>query len=203
MVPEKNILPLSFNSPFCFKAYHDEITQEIKFKTYAEFIGALKAVYDDPYKRATAEHKLLALRQHTKDCSTYHAEFSTYANVLEYDDRTKISFFKKGASNDLQIALAHQLNPPDDFDKYVAMCIQLDNNIQNLKGQNIHRSPYPSQNPSITPSLPTSFTSSGTAPGPMDLSAANRSRKRGPINEAEKKRCRNNNLYMYYSQSGH
>src|SRR5258707_7974042 len=56
-----------------FKAYHDEITQEIKFKTYAEFIGALKAAYDDPDKRATAERKLLALRQHTKDCSTYYA----------------------------------------------------------------------------------------------------------------------------------
>src|SRR5258706_8467858 len=184
-----------------FKAYHDEITQEIKFKTYAEFIRALKAAYDDPNKRATAECKLLALRQYTKDCSTYHAEFSTYANVLEYDDCTKISFFKKGANNDLQIALAHQLNPLDDFDKYVAMCIQLDNNIRNLKGQNIHRSLYPSQN--LTPSLPTSSTSSGTAPGPIDLSAANRSRKRGPIDEAEKKRRRDNNLCMYCGQSGH
>ncbi len=91
-----------------FKAYHDEITQEIKFKTYAEFIRALKAAYDDPDKRATAERKLLALRQHTKDCSTYHAEFSTYANVLEYDDRTKISFFKKGANNGSYVYSARQ-----------------------------------------------------------------------------------------------
>ena len=71
-----------------FKVYHDEATQEIRFKTYAEFIKVLKAAYDDPDKRATAERKLLALRQNNKDCSTYHAEFSTYANVLEYDDRT-------------------------------------------------------------------------------------------------------------------
>src|SRR5258705_4175752 len=56
-----------------FKAYHDETTQEIKFKTYAEFIGALKAAYDNPEKRTTAEHKLLALCQNNKDCSTYHA----------------------------------------------------------------------------------------------------------------------------------
>ena len=90
-----------------FKAYYDEITQEIKFKTYVEFIRALKAAYDDRDKRATTECKLLALCQLNKDCSTYHAEFSIYANVLEYDDRTKISFFKKGANNDLQIALAH------------------------------------------------------------------------------------------------
>ena len=187
-----------------FKAYHDKITQEIKFKTYAEFIGALKVAYDDPDKRATTDHKLLALRQLNKDCSTYHAEFSIYANVLEYDNHTKISFFKKGANNDLQIALAHQLNPPDNFDKYVAMCIQLDNNIRNLKGQGTHRYSHPSQNPVISssPSVPAS-TSSGTAPGPIDLSALNRSQKRGPIDEAEKKRRRDNNLCMYCGQSGH
>ena len=187
-----------------FKAYHDEITQEIKFKTYAEFIGALKAAYDNPDKRATAECKLLALCQLNKDCLTYHAEFSIYPNVLEYDDHTKISFFKKGANNDLQIALAHQLNPADNFDKYVAMCIQLDNNIWNLKGQGTHHYSHPSQNAvvSSSPSVPTS-TSSGTAPGPMDLLALNRSQKRGPINEAEKKRRRDNNLCMYCSQSGY
>ena len=187
-----------------FKAYHDEITQEIKFKTYAEFIRALKAAYDDPDKRATAECKLLALRQLNKDCSTYHVECSIYANALEYDDHTKISFFKKGANNDIQIALAHQLNPPNNFDKYVAMCIQLDNNIRNLKGQSTHHYSHPSQNPivSSSPSVPAS-TSSGTAPGPMDLSALNRSWKRGPIDEAEKKGRRDNNLCIYCGQFGH
>jgi hypothetical protein len=183
-----------------FKAYHDETTQEIKFKTYTEFIQALKAAYDDPDKRATAERKLLALRQNHKDCSTYHAEFSTHANVLEYDDRTKISFFRKGANNDLQTALAHQLNPPDNFDKYVAMCIQLDNNIRNLKGLNTHRPP-PMATATAPPIVPN--TSSGTASGPMDLSTINRSKKRGPINEEEKKRRRDNNLCMYCGQSGH
>ena len=84
-----------------FKAYHDEITQEIKFKTYAEFIGVLKAAYDDLDKRATAERTLLALRQFNKDYLTYYAEFSIYTNILEYDNCTKISFFKKGANNDL------------------------------------------------------------------------------------------------------
>ena len=187
-----------------FKAYYDEITQEIKFKTYAEFIGALKAAYDDPDKRATAERQLLALRQLNKDCSTYHVEYSIYANVLEYDNRTKISFFKKGANNDLQIALAHQLNPPNNFDKYVAICIQLDNNIQNLKGQGTHRYSHPFQNPiaSSSPSVPAS-TSSRTTPGPMDLSVLNQSWKRGPIDEAEKKRRCDNNLCMYCGQSGH
>ena len=84
-----------------FEAYYDEIIQEIKFKTYAEFIGALKVAYDDLDKRATAERKLLALRQLNKDYLTYYAEFSTYANILEYNDCTKISLFEKGANSDL------------------------------------------------------------------------------------------------------
>ena len=45
-----------------FKAYHEEITLEIKFKTYIEFIRALKVAYNNPDKRATVERKLLALR---------------------------------------------------------------------------------------------------------------------------------------------
>ena len=122
-----------------------------------------------------------------------------------HDEITQqISFFKKGANNDLQIALAHQLNPPNNFDKYVAMCIQLDNNIRNLKGQGTHCYSHPSQNliVSSSPSVPAS-TSSGTAPRPMDLSALNRSQKRGPIDEVEKKRRRDNNLSIYCGQSGH
>ena len=51
--------------------------------------------YDNPNKRATAEWNLLALYQLNKDCSIYHTEFSTYTNILEYDNYTKIFFFKK------------------------------------------------------------------------------------------------------------
>ena len=78
------------------------------------------------------------------------------------------------------------------------------NNIRNLKGQSTHHYSHPSQNPvvSSSPSVPAS-TSSRTAPSRMDLSALNRSRKRGPIDEAEKKRRRDNNLCIYCGQSRH
>lgn len=124
-----------------------------------------------------------------------------YANVLGYDDRTQNSFFKNWVNNELQVALAHQLTPPEEFNKYVSMCIQLDNNIQNLKGQNIHHHHHPHQNTPVT-SHPVS-TSAGTAPGPMDLSAVGRSRKRGPIDNEEKMRRCDNNLCMYCGQPGH
>ena len=161
-------------------------------------------MYNDLDKRATTEYKLLALCQLNNDYSTYHTEFSTYANVLEYDNYTKISFFKKGANNDLQVALAHHLNPPNNFDKYVAMCIQLHNNIRNLKGQGIHRYSHPPQNPVTfsSPSIPAS-TSLETTLRPMNPSVLNWSQKRGPIDKLEKKRCYDNNLCTYCGLSKH
>ena len=70
----------------------------------------------------------------------------------------------------------------------------------NLKGQNIHHH-HPQQTSSVTPH--TTPTSTGTAPGPMDLTTAGRSRKRGPIDNEEKKRRRDNSLCMYCGQPGH
>ena len=84
------------------------------------------------------------------------------------------------------------------------MYIQLDNNIRNLKGQGTHHYSHPFQNPIVPSSLSVpASTSSRTAPGPINLSALNQSQKRDPIDEPEKKRRCNNNLYMYYSQSAH
>ena len=69
-----------------FKAYHDEESQEIRFHTYADFVNALKVAYDHLDRRATTERKLLNLQQNNKDCPTYHMEFFTYANILQYGD---------------------------------------------------------------------------------------------------------------------
>lgn len=90
-----------------FKAYYNETTQGIKFKTYTNFIKALKATYNNPNKRATVEQKLLALCQNNKNCTTYYTEFSAYVNVLEYNNYTKISFFKKRVNIDLQVTLTY------------------------------------------------------------------------------------------------
>ena len=89
---------LSGSAADWFEPHLNKATGQISFTTYEAFVRALKNAYDDPDARATAKRKLHNLRQGDRDCSTYHAEFCTYATTLNYDDRTKISFFSGDAN---------------------------------------------------------------------------------------------------------
>lgn len=169
------------------------------FETYSAFVTALKNAYDDPDARATAERKLLNLKQGDRDCSAYHAEFATYVTILNYDDQTKISFFTNGVNSGLLTALSYQAAPPDNFDEFVKLCIKLDNRARLLrtkKPATAAATPKPSQPAS---------TASGTASGPMDLSLADKttSKKRAPLTDAQKKYRFDNNLCLYCGAEGH
>lgn len=155
---------------------------------------ALKAAFDDPDARATVESKLLALKQHTKDCSSYHAEFVTYAASLQLDDQTKILFFRRGLAKQVQTALANQQIPPTTFAEFVQLCITLDNNLRALEVIF----------PGTAPRTLATSTATGTQARPMDLSATQHtSRRRGPISDDQCKYRRENNLCMYCGQLGH
>jgi len=128
----------------------------------------------------------------------YHAEFATYATVLNYDDATKIQFFTKGANHDLKTAIAYQPSPPETFDQFVQLCIKLDNSIKLLNT----RKPQPrAPAPAPAQAKPTPTTATGTAPGPMDLSNAQRCRR--PISEEVRKYRHENNLCSYCGGAGH
>jgi len=86
---------------------------------YEAFVRSLKNAYDDPDAHATTEHKLHKLKQEDKDCSAYHAEFSTCATSLNYNNMTKMSFFSNGANQGLTTALSYQASSPDTFDEFV------------------------------------------------------------------------------------
>ena len=188
---------LSGSAADWFEPHLDKNTGKVNFDTYIDFAQALKNAYDDPDARTTAERKLHALRQNDKDCSTYHAEFATYATTLNYDDRTKISFFVNGANHGLQTALSYQASTPETFDEFIKLCIMLDNKARLLKAP---------KRPTTVTSAPTSSssTASGTAPGPMDLSRIDRtSKKRGPLTEAQRRHRLDNHLCLYCGSEGH
>src|SRR5512133_596721 len=166
------------------------------FATFAAFVQALKAAFDDPDARATAERRLLALKQNTRDCSAYHAEFVTLATTLELDERTRISFFRRGLSKQVQTALAYQQTPPTTFNEFVQLCITLDNNLRALS---VLPTPLAS-NPARPATAARPTTATGTQSGPMDLSAG---RRRGPLTEAQKNYRRANNLCLYCGKAGH
>jgi len=181
-----------------FEPHLNKTSDATGFGSYGEFAVALKNAYDDPNVRATAQRKLRNLKQGDKDCSTYHAEFATYATVLNYDDATKIQFFTEGANHDLKTAIAYQPAPPETFDQFVQLCIKLDNSMKLLNT----RKPQPrAPGPAPAQSKPVPTTATGTAPGPMDLS--NAQRHCGPISEEVCRFRRENNLCCYCGRAGH
>ena len=183
-----------------FQPHVNETIGTITLPTWANFVAALKAAFDDPDAYQTAYTKISSLKQE-RDCSSYHAAFVPLATILGFDQRTKISFFKKGLNGELKKALSYQITLPDIFDAYIQACIKIDNQIRANKEA---RDSIPrTQGGQFAPATTTS-TSTGTHSGPMDLSGARyRSQKRGPVTDQQKKRRLDNNLCLYCGSSGH
>ena len=175
-------------------------TGEFSFTTWATFVVALRAAFDEPDVYQTAERQILALKQN-RDCSSYHAAFVPLATILGYDARTKISYFRRGLHHELRKALSYQ-SIPDDFNAFVQFCIKIDNQIC---AERESRDPPRIQGGQYAPSGPSTRT--GTHSGPMDLFAGTRttykSQKRGPVSPIEKKRRREKNLCLYCGSLGH
>ena len=189
---------LSGSAKEWFQPHVHETTGAISFPTWTEFVTTLSAAFEDPDTHQPAYNKISTLKQE-KDCSSYYATFMPLAIVLGIDERTKISFFKKGLNAELKKALSCQITLPTGFDEFVQACIKVDNQIRAnreacdaiARTQGGQFAPIPS-------------TSTGTYSGPMDLSGARYcSQKRGPVTDQEKKRHKDNNLRLYCGSSGH
>ena len=191
---------LSGSAKEWFQPHVNETTGVITLPTWASFVAALKAAFDDPDAYQTAYTKISSLKQE-RDCSSYHAAFVPLATILGFDERTRISFFKKGLNGELKKALSYQITLPDMFDEFVQACIKIDNQI---RANREARDAIPRTQGGQFAPAPTTSTSTGTHSGPMDLSGARyRSQKRGPVTDQEKKRRRDNNLCLYCGSSGH
>ena len=191
---------LSGSAKEWFQPHVDKTTGAITLPNWASFVAAQKAAFDDPHAHQTAYTKISSLKQE-RDCSSYHAAFVPLATILGFDERTRISFFKKGLHGELKKALSYQITLPDIFDEFVQACIKIDNQIQANKEacDSIPRT----QGGQFAPA-PTTSTSTSMHSGPMDLSRARyRSQKRGPVTDQEKKRRKANNQYLYCGSSSH
>ena len=177
-----------------FQPHVNETTGAISFPTWTEFVTALRAAFDDPDAYQTAYTKISTLRQE-RDCSSNHTAFVPLATILGIDERTKISFFKKGLNGELKKALSYQITLLDIFDEFVQACIKIDNHIRAYKEA---RDAIPRTQGGQFAPAPAVSASTRTHSGPMDLSRARyRSQKRGPVTDQEKKRRRDNNLCLY------
>ena len=159
-------------------------------------IAKLEEAFGDPDRVATAEGKIMNVKQGNKDLSTFFAEFSKYAADLERNDTAKRSVMRSALCYELKVDLIAQ-DEPADFDEWLALLQRLDNKRRRITAETrsaprssssssyhsaASRSPLPttSRTPTTTPRTPATnsrtpaTTATGTAPGPMDLSSGKR-----------------------------
>ena len=123
------------------------------------------------------------------------------AIILRIDERTKISFFKKGLNGELKKALMYQITLPDIFYKFVEACIKIDNQI--LVNKEVRAAIPRMQGGQFAPT-PAASTSTRTHSSPMDLFGARYGpQKRGPVTDQEKKRRREYIQCLYCGSSGY
>lgn len=162
--------------------------------------------FGDPDVVRTSERKLRALTQ-TGSCAIYASKSREYHAHLHMTDQTKINRFYDGLKDGVKALLVGQTKPMD-FDKYVDLCIRLDNEFheRELELKSIKKSSgahpksfttYHTPRSNFTPSP--APTTSSTDPVPMEIDAI----KRGPISKEEKERRRKEGLCFYCGQGKH
>jgi hypothetical protein len=77
----------------------------------------------------TASTELDKLTPGNKEFSQYYPEFQCLMAILDYDSNAKKATLKRGLSGELQTSLIYQAEEPQDFAKFVHVCMKLDYRI--------------------------------------------------------------------------
>lgn len=186
----------------------DDLTGEVTFKSYTEFLDGLKAGFADPDQYATAEREIETLTQ-TASCSAYYSKFVTLIAQLGWtEDAVKIHYFRRGLKEEIKDLLVGR-NLPNLITEFASLCIRLDNQIEaRAREKKIPRSEAQRLSSTVPPQFlkssqppisveqykaPVSYSVPSHITGdPMELDSASRQAYR-----------RANNLCTYCGASGH
>jgi hypothetical protein len=144
-------------------------------------IQILEAAFSNPDKVRTASVELDYLMQGNREFSIYFSQFQCLMAILDYDSKAKKATLNRGLSKELPASLVYQTDKPEDFDKFVELCMKLDYRIQAHTTLTQHSNNSHPTATKATPSAPcttshpTSANSGNYRPTPMDLSAPKKS----------------------------
>jgi hypothetical protein len=153
-------------------------TDKISLDDVEALIKILEAAFSNPDEVRMASGELDRLMQGNPEFSIYYAEFQCLMAILDYDSKAKKAAFKRGLSKELQASLVYQTDEPEDFNKFVELCMKLDYRIRahaNLSCCPNNSHPTATKATSSAPctmSHPTSTDSGNYGPAPIDLSTA-------------------------------
>jgi hypothetical protein len=156
----------------------------VNLETLAALIEILDTAFGNPNRVAEAESKLCTIQQGSREFALYHAEFQRYAADIQWGEPAKLAAMKKGLSYRLKNDLVTVATDPTTVAELVTLCNRLDMRRRALQSESSNRTPAVSgtspraASATATPNAASktiqttpATTSSGTAAGPMDLSA--------------------------------
>jgi hypothetical protein len=101
-------------------------TDKMSLEDIKALIKILEATFSDPDEVGMASVELDRLMQGNHEFSIYYAEVQRLMAILDYNSKAKKAGLKRGLSKELQASLVYQTNKPEDFNKFVALCMKLD-----------------------------------------------------------------------------
>ena len=154
------------------------------FQSVDKFKETLKAAFRDPEEEQSAERKIKNLRQ-CGSASDYVVKFRQIIPALDWDNEPLMAQFYKGLRDKVKDKLVKE-NRPNDFSKYIAMAVYIDNRLYKCRmekrggSSNHHHRHWKNNNnkggryQSNTPqskNQPSTMYRDTRHPGPMELDA--------------------------------
>jgi hypothetical protein len=157
---------------------------KISLEDVEALIKILEATFGNPDEVGMASGELDHLMQGNHEFSIYYAKFQRLMASLDYNSKAKKAALNRGLSKELQASLIYQTDKPEDFDKFVDLCMKLNYRIRAhtaLSRCPNHSHPTTTKATPSAPHMmshPTSTDSGNYGHAPMDLSTANRSQNK-------------------------
>jgi hypothetical protein len=90
-------------------------------------IQILEAAFSNPDEVGMASGELDSLIQGNREFSIYYTTFQHLIVILDYDCKAKKATLERGLSKELPDSLIYRTNEPKDFNKFMELCMKLDN----------------------------------------------------------------------------
>ena len=141
------------------------------FPDIVAFFKEITRNFEDFDEKATAARELEKLKQGSRAFDRYYADFARLTASLNHTRESKMQTMERGIANDTQNPMAYQDTPDKEtLESYIGCLKRMYEGLRQIRGQP-KGPPIAPQNPRISV-MPTTATE--THPGPMDLSATQR-----------------------------
>lgn len=194
-----------------FSGIKKDETRQYLLHDWKALIQDFRDHFGDSDIHNTAMHEMDLLVQ-TGSCAAFASRFRELLPDLDLtEDRSKIDYFRKRLKDNIKDALANipRRATPTNFDRYVEMCIDIDNNLhrRQLETQKKSRATSSTHNNSSNSrnnhTTPAPSSSSTLPPGiPMEIDAT-KTKPHGPLTDEEKARRKREGLCAYCGQGKH